>query len=217
MGKKGLSAHRTAEVIAKEVRIDIHRPIISISKLTTTDASIGPVVGGYWDSYFDGKQPFSVQELRVILPMALATEMDLKKHPDKWESPDDFPEIVGTWFGRQREILFKGMSISGAADIMPVYRRLCTIANGPLRESPSLAEMICGLIKEQARMIENLPTSTLDDLFYYGCRPSDVVETTCHTCRQPLPPDTKARWSVMRPGHYVTRNRRCRSDLCKGN
>lgn len=25
-------------------------PIISISKLTTTDVSIGPVVGGYWDS-----------------------------------------------------------------------------------------------------------------------------------------------------------------------
>jgi hypothetical protein len=47
------------------------------------------------------------------------------------------------------------MLISGAADIMLVYRQLCTIINGPLGENPSLAEMICGLIKEQARMIEN--------------------------------------------------------------
>ena len=89
----------------------------------------GLVVDGYWDAYFDGERPFSVQELRVILPVALTAAMD----PDKWESPDDFPEIVGTWFGRQREILFKEMPISGAADIMPVYRRL--IANGPLGEN----------------------------------------------------------------------------------
>lgn len=30
-------------------------PIISISKLITTDVSIDPVVDNYWDSYFDGK------------------------------------------------------------------------------------------------------------------------------------------------------------------
>jgi hypothetical protein len=191
-------------------------PIISISKLTTTDVSIGPVVGGYWDSYFDGKQPFSVQELRVILPMALATEMDPKKHPHKWESPDDFPEIVGTWFRRQREILFRGISIYGTADIMIVYQRLCATTKDPLKENPSLAEMIYGLIKEQARMIGNLPTSSSDDLIYCGFAPFDVVEVICFSCRKPLPPDTKAMWSVMRLGHYVPRKRRCHIDLCQG-
>ena len=162
-------------------------PMISMSKLTTTDVSIGPVVGGYWDSYFDGKQPFSVQELRVILPAALATEMDPEKHPHKWESPDDFSEIVGTWFRRQ--IFFKGMSIYGEADTMAVYQRLCATAKGPLEEKLSLAEMIYGLIKEQGRMIGSLPTSPLDDrakvapryvhLIYYGVRPFDVVQTIC--------------------------------------
>jgi hypothetical protein len=174
----------------------------------------GPVVYGSWDSYFDGERPFSVQELRAILPTTLAAAIDPENNQHKWESPDDFPEIVGTWFGRQREILFKEMSISGAADIMPVYQRLCIIANGPLgenpslteMENPSLTEMICGLVKEQARMIEDLPTTPLDDLFYYGFRPFDVVEAICYNCRQPLCPDTKARWSVMRPGHYVKGN-----------
>ena len=65
----------------------------------------GPVVDGYWDSYFNGERPPSAQELRVILPVALAAATDPESNPDKWESPDDFPEIVGTWFGRQREVL----------------------------------------------------------------------------------------------------------------
>ena len=148
--------------------------------------------------------------------MALATEMDPEKHPHKWESPNDFPEIVGTWFGRQREILFRGMSIYGAADIMIVYQRLCATTKGPLKENPSLAEMIYGLIKEQAKMIGNLPTSSTDDLIYCGFTPFDVVEVICFGCRKPLPPDTKAMWSVMRLGHYVPRPRRCHIDLCQG-
>jgi hypothetical protein len=175
-----------------------------------------PVVDGDWDSYFDGQQPFSVREFREILPVALTTAMGPENHPHKWKSPDDFPEIVSIWFRRQREILFKGMSISGAADILPVYRRLCATTNGPLKENPSLAEMICALIKEQTKMIENLPTSTVDDLFYYGFEPFDVVETMCYKCRQPLPPDIKVRWSVMRPGHYVVRHKRCKTNLCQG-
>ena len=65
-------------------------------------------------------------------------------------------------------------------------------------------------------MIENLPITPLDDLFYYGFRPFDVVEAMCYNCRQPMHLDTKARWSVMRPGHYVTRNRRCNTDFCHG-
>jgi hypothetical protein len=54
-------------------------------------------------------------------------------------------------------------------------------------------------------MIENLPITPLDDLFYYGFRPFNVVEVIYESYRQLLRPDTKARWSVMRPGHYVSR------------
>jgi len=190
--------------------------MISMSKPTTTEASIGLIVGSCWDSFFEEKPPFSVQELREILPVALATETDLDEHSHKWESPADFPEIVGTWFRGQREILFKGMSIYGPADIIPVYQRLYATEKGPLEGSPSLAEMIYGLIKKQARMIENLPTSNLDGLIYYGLRPFDLVETICFSCRQPLPLDTEARWSVKRLGHYVLRRRRCNTDLCQG-
>jgi len=190
--------------------------MMSMTKVATADVSVGPVVRGCWDSYFDGKRPLSIKELRVILPKALATEMDPEKHTHKWESPGDFPEIVGTWFGGQREILFQGMSVYNAADIMTVYRRLCPTAKDPLEEKPSLAETIYGLIKEQARVIGNLPTSSLDDLIYYGFRPFDVIETVCFTCRQPMPPDTKARWSVIRLGHYVPRARRCNTELCGG-
>jgi hypothetical protein len=117
-------------------------PMISMSKLITTDASMDPIVGGYWDSFFEEKPPFSVQELREILPVALAMETALDKHSHRWESPADFPAIVGTWFRRQREILFKGMLIYGPADIMLVYQRLCATAKGPLEGNPSLAEMI---------------------------------------------------------------------------
>jgi len=31
--------------------------MISMSKLTMTDASMGPIVGGYRDSFFDEKPP----------------------------------------------------------------------------------------------------------------------------------------------------------------
>jgi hypothetical protein len=190
--------------------------MISMSELTTTNASMGPIVRGCWDSFFEEKPPFSVQELREILPVALATETDLNKHLHKWESPADFLEIVGTWFRRQREILFKGMSIYSLADIMLVYQRLCATAKGPLEGNPSLEEMIYGLIKKQARLIENLPTSNVDDLIYYGLRPFDLVETICISCRQPLPLDTEAKWSIMRLGHYVLRHKRCNTDLCQG-
>ena len=176
----------------------------------------GPVVDGFWDSYFNEKRPLSVQELKEILPVALAAATDPEDNPHKWESPDDFPKIVRAWFTRQREILFKGISISSAADIIPVYRRLCTITKSPLEENPSLAKMVYGLIKEEVRMIKNLPITSLDDLFYYGVRPFDVVEVMCEGCRRPLPPDTKARWSIMRPGYYVIRCKRCNSDLCQG-
>ena len=128
-------------------------------KVWEPDESIRLVVGGDWDSYFDGKRLFSIKELRVILPKALATETDPENLIHKWESPDDFPKIVSTWFGRQREILFKGMPVNNAADIMVVYQRLCTTAKGLLEEKLSLAEMIYGLIKEQVRIIRNLPTS----------------------------------------------------------
>ena len=92
---------------------------------------------------------------------------------------------------------------------MIVYQQLCATTKDPLKENPSLAEMIYGLIKEQARMISNLPTSSSDDLIYCGFAPFDVVKVICFSCRKPLPPDTKAMWSVMRLGHYVPRRRRC--------
>jgi len=65
-------------------------------------------------------------------------------------------------------------------------------------------------------MIENLPTSNLDGLIYYGLRPFDLVETICFNSRQPLPLDTEARWPVKRLGHYVFRRRRCNTDSCQG-
>jgi hypothetical protein len=58
-------------------------PIISMSKLTTANASISLIGGAYWDSFFEEKPPFSVQELREILPIAIATETDCDKHLHK--------------------------------------------------------------------------------------------------------------------------------------
>jgi hypothetical protein len=118
-------------------------------------------------------------------------------------------ELLGSSFSDNR------ISIYGTADIMTVYQRLCATTKDPLKENPSLAEMIYGLIKEQARMIGNLPTSSSDDLIYCGFAPFNVVEVICFSCRKPLPPDTKAMWSVMRLGHYVPRKRRCHIDLSR--
>lgn len=130
----------------------------------------------------------SRNELGEILPVALATESGLDRDSHEWESPADFPEVIGTWFRRQREILFRGMSICGAGDVMLVYRRPCATTKGSLEGNLPLAEMIYGLIKKQARMTEKLPKSTVDNLIYYGFRPFDVVEAICFTYRQPLPP-----------------------------
>lgn len=186
------------------------------SMLTLANASTSQVVGGYKDFFFDNeKPPFSVQELRKILPVVVATETEHSYHLHKWESLADFPEPVGAWFRRQGQTLFEGRLINGPADIMLVYRQLCTV-EGHLGENLSLAEMIYGLIKMQARMIEKLPISSLDDLIYYRLRPFDVIGAICYNCRQPMSQDTEARWAVMRRGHYVIRRRRCNSGICQG-
>ena len=39
-----------------------------MSKLTTTNKSMGPIVGGYENSFFEEKPPSSAQELKEILP-----------------------------------------------------------------------------------------------------------------------------------------------------
>ena len=98
---------------------------------------------------------------------------------------------------------------------MSVYRRLCAIAKDPPEGNPSLAEMIYGLIRKQARTIENLRISTDDDLVYYGLISFNLAETICLNFRQPLPQDTEAKWSAMRLGHYVLRRRRCSAGLCQ--
>ncbi|PMD48011.1 hypothetical protein L207DRAFT_505117 [Hyaloscypha variabilis F] len=191
-------------------------PMTSMSKLTLADASTSQVIGGYKDFVFDdGKPPFSVQELRKILPVVVATETEHNYHLHKWENLADFPEIVGAWLRRQGQTLFKGRLIKGPVDIMLVYRQLGTM-EGPPGENLSLAEMIYGLIKMQARMIEKLPISSLDDLIYYRLRPFDVIGAICYNCRQPMSQDTEARWAVMRLGHYVIRRRRCNSGICQG-
>ncbi len=168
-----------------------------MSELTTTNPAIDPIVGGFWVSLFQQKPSFGLQELRGTLPVALATETDLDRHLRKWERPAKFLEIVRTWFRRQREILFEGMSIYGLADTMLGYRQLCAPAKSPAKSptggNPSLQEMMYGLIKKQARLIENLPTSDIDDPIYYKPRPFDVVETICRSFRQQLPPDTEAK------------------------
>jgi hypothetical protein len=43
-------------------------PMNSMSKLTTSDESMGSIVCGYWDSFFQEKSPSSAQEPRGILP-----------------------------------------------------------------------------------------------------------------------------------------------------
>ena len=96
---------------------------------------------------------------------------------------------------KEKNFFSRKISISDAADVMPVSRRSYTIINGPLEEHPSLAEIIWGLIKEQARMIENLPTTLLDDFCYYGVRPFEVVEAICEPFRQLLPPEHKCSYS----------------------
>lgn len=86
---------------------------------------------------------------------------------------------------------------------MIVYTRLCATTKDSLKENPSLTEMIHGLMKEQARMIGNLPTSSSDDLIYRGFAPFDVVEVICLSWRKPLSPDTKASYAT-RPLHPST-------------
>jgi hypothetical protein len=191
-------------------------PMTAMSKLTLANATTSQVVGGYKDFFFDDKKPpFSIQELRKILPVVVATEMEHSYHMHKWESLADFPETVGAWFRRQGQTLFEGMLINGPADIMLLYQQLCTM-EGPLGENLSVAEMIYGLLKMQFRMIEKLPISSLDDLIYYRLSPFDVIEAICYDCRQPMSQDTKAGWAVMRLGHYVIRRRRCNSSICQG-
>jgi len=146
-----------------------------------TNASTYPIIGGLWNSLFDEGHPFSVEELREVLSTALTIVIDLNKYAHEWESPADFPEIIRTWFSRQREILFKGMLIDGPGDILPVYQQLCATAEDSLEGNPSLAEMIYSLIKNQTKIVQDLPISKVDDLIYYRFKPSDLLKLFAST------------------------------------
>ena len=174
--------------------------------------------GGTWHKYFNLK-PHSNKYLRETLPEALKICEELEPICE-WKDPSDFPESVLNWFRGQKQILFQNISISGLADILPVFHQLCSSSTSCQNETngQSLRGIICEIIKRQIEFLGNLDHSQLDEDLWHSGFGLYLIGTCCEKCKSTTQTiiDNATRWAVRRPGQYITRRRACRSDTCNG-
>jgi len=174
--------------------------------------------GGTWHKYFNLK-PHSTKYLRETLPEALKICEELEPICE-WIDPSDFPESVLNWFRGQKQILFQNTSISGLADILPVFHQLCSSSTSYQNETDgqSLRGIICEIMKRQREFLGNLRQSQLDEDLWHSGFGLYLIETCCKGCKSTTRTiiDNATRWAVERPGQYITRRHVCQSDTCNG-
>ena len=181
--------------------------------------SIGETTkGGTWHKYFNFK-PHSNKYLRETLPEALKICEELEPICE-WKDPSDFPESVLNWFRGQKQILFQNISISGLADILPVFHQLCSSSASYQNETngQSLRGVICEIIKRQREFLGNLHHSQLDEDLWHSGFGLYLIKTCCEKCKSTTRTivDNATRWASRRPGQYIARRHVCKLDTCNG-
>ncbi len=109
------------------------------------EPSIVQKPAGRWDVYFNDRAPCSITESRSVASQALAG-MDKHVGSYSWESPADFPDIIYQCFDRQKEGIFKGISVDSKEDIRTAYDKRGATSEGALLEDPSMSDMVLALI-----------------------------------------------------------------------
>lgn len=182
---------------------------------TVAELSTPQKPAGRWDVHFSDGAPSSITKSRVLVAQAPA-QINNYVGSHNWESPADFPAVIQQWLGKQKQAFFKGAPACHTVDLRMLYNQLGATAKVSLIGNLSLSDMILAILKQYANALERLPHSTLDDLVYCDVKPNNAVEAACNQCQETLATDTQVRWSVNRPDHYVARDRRCNSTVCRG-
>ncbi|KAI4164340.1 MAG: hypothetical protein LQ342_001986 [Letrouitia transgressa] len=167
------------------------------------------------DMAFINGIPSSISASRILVKRALA-EIHIHGDLDGLDSAVDFPDAVQEWLKGQNEVLFKSSTTISAADIRNSYEQLNAALKGPSVAAHSLSRMVEALMNRHAAVLNGLKQSAKDDLVYCDMLPNKEVEAVRKDCNQGKFINSKTRWSVNRPGHYVVRERRCNSRTCQG-
>jgi hypothetical protein len=156
-----------------------------------------------WDGYFFAKNPHSNNDLRRLIPPALAALQE--DHPsDGWITPKNLPEPVQNWLRGQKQILFADISISSFQDITDAMRSILPIRTG----TDSLKSLLEEVLRYQAAHLEEVQEEHQET--WHSRFDGSIVEVVCRDCGCPLTADTNPRWLVQFPGEYIARFRRCK-------
>ena len=172
----------------------------------------GSVESADWYGLFNPK-PHSYQTMLQLLPKALQS---FESSAEEWNHPSEFPEPVLQWFKGQRHILFHDSSGLDSTDVLSVCHRLCPSSICDEHESPSLREMLYGIIKAQ----HDFPPPPDRHLrnhqhLWYAQYGLQDIETCCAVCGLIFRKDNWPKWCVNRPGVYCARYLSCVSHQCE--
>lgn len=163
---------------------------------------------GAWDDYLFLYRPYSNEELRDVIPQALIALGEATLSPENWRVPTDLPEPVQKWLRGQRHVLFPKTPISSFQDFTDAISSILNVPTG----TESIKELIEKIIARQSNHLTTVKGA--HQQFWHSRFDGSVIEVVCKTCGGSLNPDSEPRWSVMQPGAYFARQRRC--SACSG-
>lgn len=191
---------------------EMHDLTILQSDETTIDR-LSPT--GIWDDMLFADRPFSNAELRDMIPPALRALKDPERLKE-WQSPADMPASVLAWFQGQKQVLFANVGISSFSDIAQTLTQILNkFSARPCTDLTRVSNIVESVLIHQQTSLDMVKGNNQE--FWHSRFDLEAIEVICRKCRNPLKPDSKSRWSVVRFGCYLARMQRCKSDECKGN
>ena len=168
---------------------------------------------GTWSIYFFAK-PHSNLDLRQLIEPACRALLDLDKNSSAgWKVPTDMPLALFEWFQGQFYILF-GQPIDSFGDVIEVLQDIVAVPI-PSTEPEALRWILHHILICQKSVLEKVQSLSHQDI-WHSTFDDRTFALRCTRCEKIVKnPDLSPRWSIYRPGVYVTPWRYCTSEGCK--
>ncbi|KIM98509.1 hypothetical protein OIDMADRAFT_56866 [Oidiodendron maius Zn] len=169
---------------------------------------------GAWSIYLFAK-PHSNLVLRQLIEPACRALLDLDKNSSSagWEVPTDMPLALFEWFQGQFHILFQ-RPIDSFSDVIRALQDILAVPIPSTEPEPLRWILHCILIRQQS-VLKNVQSLSHQDL-WHSTFDDRTFALRCIRCKKIVNnPDLSPRWSIYRPGVYVTPWRYCTSEGCK--
>jgi hypothetical protein len=109
---------------------------------------------GSWHDILFLKQPYSNQELRQLIPPALAV-LKSDCSLNSWRVPSDLPKPVFEWLQGQKQILFADVAISSFTDIVQTLMRILQMPQRGNSEQ-LLPDLLQAMLLHQQKILDGL-------------------------------------------------------------